>query len=265
MKSAPIFFVLLAFLSFQGCTQKPQFPTGKIVDLSHPFDDQTIYWPTEKGFILEKGFEGVTPAGFFYTANRFWAPEHGGTHIDAPIHFYQGRNTVDVIPIEQLIGNGVLVDVSVKCAADRDYRIQVDDFISWERTHGQIPGGAIVLLQTGFGRYWPDRMKYMGTDEHGEAAVAKLHFPGLHPEAAKWLVNNRSIKSVGLDTPSIDYGQSTRFETHVTLFEKNVPALENVANLDQLPDKDFIVIALPMKIKGGSGGPVRIVAVVSPR
>jgi kynurenine formamidase len=92
--------------------------------------------------------------------------------------------------------------------------------------------------------------------------VAKLHFPGLYPDAARWLITNRSVKAVGLDTASIDYGQSTLFQTHVTLFEKNIPALENVANLDQLPERGFTVIALPMKIKAGSGGPVRIVAVV---
>lgn len=102
----------------------------------------------------------------------------------------------------------------------------------------------------------------MGTAEWGEAAVPKLHFPGLHPDAASWLVTNRSIKAIGLDTPSIDYGQSTAYGSHVALFEKNVPAFENVANLDELPAKDFTIIALPMKIKGGSGGPLRIVAVL---
>jgi kynurenine formamidase len=102
----------------------------------------------------------------------------------------------------------------------------------------------------------------MGTDERGEGAVGKLHFPGLHPEAARWLVNNRRVKAIGLDTVSIDYGQSTLFESHVSLFQKNVPALENLANLEQLPEKGFLIIALPMKIKGGSGGPLRIVAVV---
>ena len=104
----------------------------------------------------------------------------------------------------------------------------------------------------------------MGTDERGPAAVAKLHFPGLHPDAARWLVANRQINAIGLDTPSIDYGQSTLFESHRILFEKNIPAFENVANLDQLPVKGFTVIALPMKIKGGSGGPVRIIAMLQP-
>jgi len=136
----------------------------------------------------------------------------------------------------------------------------VADFADWERRNGRIAPGTIVFLRTGFGKYYPDRKMYLGTDERGAAAVAKLHFPGLDPAAARWLTQNRSIKAIGLDTASIDYGQSTLFESHRILFEKDIPALENVANLDQLPVKGFSVIALPMKIKGGSGGPVRIVA-----
>ncbi|MCM3900094.1 MAG: cyclase family protein, partial [Pyrinomonadaceae bacterium] len=104
---------------------------------------------------------------------------------------------------------------------------------------------------------------YLGTEERGAEAVAKLHFPGLHPDAARWLAANRSIKAIGLDTASIDFGQSTLFESHRILFDKNIPAFENVANLDRLPPKGFSVIALPMKIKGGSGGPLRIVAILN--
>jgi kynurenine formamidase len=250
-------FLLLAYRATPS-----RFPEGKIVDLTHPFDEKTIFWPTEEGFVLEKEFEGLTEKGYYYTANKFRTAEHGGTHIDAPIHFAKGRHTVDEIPLEQLMGQAVVVDVSKQCERNRDYQIAVEDFMQWEKQNGAIPKGAIVLLRTGFGKYWPDRIKYMGTDERGAAAVAKLHFPGLHPDAAKWLLQNCSIKAVGLDTPSIDYGQSTLFETHRILFEKNVPAFENVANLDKLPLKGLTVIALPMKIKGGSGGPLRIVAIV---
>lgn len=258
------FSVLVFSLLLLSCArEKPDPFAGTIVDLSYAYDSTTIYWPTEKGFVFEKGPEGMTPAGFFYTANRFWTPEHGGTHLDAPIHFYKDRNTVDQIPVDQLIGNGVVIDVSAKCSADRDYRVQVEDFEAWEKEHGKIPDGSIVLLRTGFGKFWPDRVRYMGTNERGQEAVAKLHFPGLHPDAAKWVTTSRKIKAIGLDTPSIDYGQSSRFESHVTLFEANIPALENVANLEQLPDQGFTVIALPVKIKGGSGGPVRIAAVVN--
>ncbi len=245
---------------FLGCDREKPVLFERVVDLSHAYDSTTIYWPTEKGFLLERGPAGMTPDGYYYSANRFWTPEHGGTHIDAPIHFYADRHTVDQIPVERLIGPGVVIDASEQCARNRDYEITVEDLHEWEMKHGTIPEGAFVLLKTGFGAYWPDREQYMGTNERGADAVAKLHFPGLHPDAARWLAERRSIRAVGLDTPSIDYGQSTQYESHVAMFAKNIPALENVANLDQLPEKGFTVIALPMKIAGGSGGPVRIVA-----
>ena len=241
---------------------QPPFPGGEIVDLSYAFDEETIFWPTEEGFVLEKGIAGRTEQGFYYVANRFRTAEHGGTHIDAPIHFSERGLTVDQIPLEQLLGTAVVVDVSAQCAANRDYQIRVADFQQWEATHGPIPQGGIVLLRTGFGRFWPRRESYMGTAERGLEAVPLLHFPGLHPAAAQYLLQERGIKAVGLDTPSIDYGQSKGFESHVTLFEANVPAFENLANLDRLPATGFFVVALPMKIRGGSGAPLRVVAVV---
>ena len=261
--------MIVAFLNI-ACNTARRAPSsdilsGKLIDLSHPFDEQTVYWPTaEKTFKLERDAEGVTEAGYFYAANSFSTAEHGGTHIDAPVHFAEGRHTVDQIPLEQLAGRAVVVDVSAKCAADPDYQVSAEDFAAWEREHGALPQqGVIVLLRTGFGSRWPDRRSYMGTDERGAAAVAKLHFPGLHPDAARWLTRERRVKAVGLDTPSIDYGQSTLFESHRILFDQNIPAFENLANLDQLPAKDFHVIALPMKIRGGSGGPLRAVAIVN--
>lgn len=256
------YIIFLAALAVVGCSPKHQPFSGKIVDLSYAYDSTTVYWPTEKGFVFEKGPEGITAGGWFYTANRFWTPEHGGTHIDAPIHFFKDRDRLDELPLERLIAPGVVIDVSAKCEGNADYQVTVDDLTAWESKHGQQLNDVIVLLRTGFGKFWPDRVKYIGTNERGEGAVAKLHFPGLHPDAAKWLVTNRKIKVIGLDTPSIDYGQSKDFKTHVTLYEQNIPAMENVANLDQLPEKGFTVIALPVKIKGGSGGPVRIVAVM---
>jgi kynurenine formamidase len=238
---------------------------GTLVDLSHPYDEQTIFWPTEKGFVLEKEFDGRTEKGYYYRANKLSTPEHGGTHIDAPAHFNEQGETVDAIPLERLVGPAVLVDLSAKCAADRDYQVAVSDFEAWEKKHGEITRGAIVLLRTGFGKRWPDRKSYLGTDERGAEAVAKLHFPGLGPAAARWLVEKRRIHAVGLDTASIDYGQSTLFESHVTLFAANVPAMENLANLEKLPETGMTIIALPMKIRGGSGGPLRAIAIVENR
>jgi len=254
-------FIALMII-FVSQTIKPQFDDMKIVDLTYSFDETTIYWPTAEGFKLKVDYKGLTDKGYYYSAHSFCTAEHGGTHLDAPIHFYENRNSADEIPLKNLIGSAVVIDISEKCLNDRDYLISVDDFLNWEIENGKITERTIVLLQTGYGKYWPDRMKYMGTDEKGEDAVSKLHFPGLHPDAAGWLVAERQIKAVGIESPSIDYGQSQYFKTHVILTENNIPIFENVANLEMLPAKSFTVIALPMKIKGGSGGPLRIIAIV---
>ena len=235
---------------------------GRWVDLTHPFSEETIYWPTANGFAKETVFEGKTEGGYYYSAFNYRAAEHGGTHLDAPVHFAEGRRAADQIPLEQLIGPAVVIDVSPKAGGDRDYQITPDDVRTWEAEHGEVPGGAIVLFNTGSAQFWPDRIKYMGTDERGAGAVAKLHFPGIHPDTARFLAEERGIRAVGLDTPSIDHGQSKDFMTHRVLAERDIPGLENVANLDGLPPTGATVVALPMKIEGGSGGPLRIVAFV---
>ena len=251
-----ILALLICAVSSYGQTSE------KIIDLTYSFDENTIFWPTAEGFKLNEGFHGFTEKGYYYSSNEFSTAEHGGTHLDAPIHFYEGRNSSDEIPLERLIGQAIVIDASQKCENNRDYLFGIDDFEKWEESNGTIPEETIVLLKSGFGKYWPDRVKYMGTDERGEEAVAKLHFPGLSEEGAKWLVEKRKIKAVGIDTPSIDYGQSKYFKSHVVLCEANTPIFENVANLHKLPVKGFKVIALPMKIKGGSGGPARIIAII---
>jgi kynurenine formamidase len=255
---------LVAALCFAGCAAPSADPLAgaRLVDLSHAFDADTIFWPTEQGFVLERGFAGRTEQGYWYEAHRFRTAEHGGTHLDAPAHFAEGRSHVDAVPIERLVGPAVRVDVSEACAANQDHAVGLEDLRGFERAHGAIPEGAIVLLHTGFGRFWPDRARYLGTAERGPAAVAKLHFPGLDAQAARWLVEERRIRAVGLDTASIDPGVSTRFETHRVLAEAEVPALENLANLERLPSRGFSVVALPMKIRGGSGGPLRAIAIV---
>jgi kynurenine formamidase len=263
--TAILALVILHAIPTSAASSAGALPKGAIVDLSHPYDAKTIFWPTESGFVLEPEHDGLTDKGYYYRSNKFSAPEHGGTHIDAPAHFAKDGNFVDAIPLEQLVGAAVVVDVSRKCQADRDYRITIDDFRDWEKAYREIPAHAIVLLRTGFGKYWPDRKSYIGTDERGPEAVPKLHFPGLDPAAAGWLVRERKIKAVGLDTASIDYGQSTLFETHVELMTHNVPAMENLANLEQLPPTGITVVALPMKIAGGSGGPLRAIAIIEER
>lgn len=240
----------------------PPFPAGELVDLTHTFDESTIFWPTSEPFRLEVVSEGMTPGGYYYASNDFSTSEHGGTHLDSPIHFAEGRQTVDRIPLERLVGAAIVVDVSAQADADADYQVTVADFERAEQQDGAIPANAIVLLRTGYSRRWPDAARYLGTADRGAAAVAQLHFPGLHPEAARWLVDNRQIGAIGIDTASIDSGQSTAYESHRTLFERDIPAFENLTNLERLPARGAVVIALPMKIGGGSGAPLRAIAVL---
>lgn len=233
----------------------------KWIDLTHPFSASTLYWPNNpKGFTRDTLFEGMTEKGYYYSSFDFYAPEHGGTHLDAPIHFAKGKKTVDGLSLDQLTGESVVIDVSKNAENNSDYQINVEDVANWEKDNGDLPDDVIVLFHTGYGKFYPDALKYFGTDKKGEEAIPFLHFPGIHPELAEWLMKNRKIKAVGLDTPSIDYGQSHDFQTHRILLAENIPAFENVANLNKLPSKNIYVVALPMLLKDGSGAPLRIIA-----
>ncbi len=233
---------------------------NKVVDLTYPFDEHTIYWPTAKPFHLEVVAAGEAPGGYWYAANNICLAEHGGTHMDAPLHFAQGKRAVDEVPIQQLIGPAVVIDVRAQAAQNPDYRLSVADLEAWEQRHGRIPPGAIVIMWSGWGERWPDKKRYLGTDQPGD--VANLHFPGFSREAATFLISQREIDAIGVDTPSIDYGQSQDFIVHQIVSGANKPGLENIAHLEKLPPVGATLIALPMKIAKGSGGPVRIVAVL---
>ena len=232
---------------------------SKLVDLTHVFDDKAIYWPTAKSFTWEKESWGRNAQGDWYTAGRYSASEHGGTHLDAPIHFAEGKQTVDQIPIDKLVGPAIVIDVSAAVATDRDYRLSPGDIAAWEAKHGRIPANSIVLVHTGWGKFWGDKKAYLGTDKAGD--TSNLHFPGISKEAAA-LLAERKVDAVGLDTPSLDHGPSRDFAAHRAFAAANVYGLENVANLDRLPPIGATLIALPMKIKGGTGGPTRIIAII---
>lgn len=236
------------------------FAAGEWLDLTHAFDAATIYWPTEQGFQFQPGNNGPNPKGYYYAANRFATAEHGGTHLDAPRHFAAGRPTTDQIEPTRFVGEAVVIDVSKQCEADPIYQVTADDLVAWEGAHGRQLVDVIVLLRTGWSSRWGDRTAYLGTAVTGREAVPLLRFPGLAPEAATWLVEHRRVKAVGIDTASIDHGPSTLFGAHVALCSGSVPIFENVAALSRLPAEGSFVAALPMKIAGGSGAPLRILA-----
>lgn len=228
----------------------------KLVDLTYSFSEETLHWPTAKPFHLDKVNEGRTPAGFWYSSYNYSGSEHVGTHLDAPFHFAEGKWTTEQIPLAQTIGPAAVIDIRRKTGKDRDYRLAIEDIRAWEKAYGRLTAGAIVLIHCGWGKYWGDRKRYFGTDEPGN--VTDLHFPGLSPQAAEFLVKQRRVKAVGIDTPSIDHGPSIDFSAHQILGAANVPIFENVARLETVPRKGATVFAIPMKIKGGSGAPLRI-------
>jgi kynurenine formamidase len=251
--------IAIVVVCFTFSAHAQDLSSGRMVDLTHSFNEQSVYWPTAEMFKKTEVYKGHTDGGFYYSAYNFSAAEHGGTHMDSPIHFAEGGNTADKVPVSQLIGPGFVIDVSAQASQNVDYLVTAADIKEFEARHGVIPKGAIVLLDTGRAGLYPDRKAYMGTAERGNDAVPNLHFPGLGLDGAELLVS-RGISAVGLDTPSIDYGQSKDFSTHVALMTNNIPAFENVGDMSELTPTGTTIIALPMKIEGGSGGPLRIVA-----
>ncbi len=230
----------------------------RVVDLTHAFDEDTVYWPTAPhGFRLEPLHEGPTDKGFFYRAYRFTAPEHGGTHFDAPSHFHREGRTAEEVSLDRLTGPAAVIDVREEAQADRDYALTVERVKAWEAEHGAVPEGSLVLLRTGWSRHWPDAAAYLGGDSPGE-----LHFPGYGEAAARYLVAERGAALLGIDSASIDPGPAETFPVHQLVAARQVPALENLARLGKLPARGALVAALPVKIKGGSGAPARVVAFV---
>jgi kynurenine formamidase len=234
---------------------------ARIVDLTHAFEARTPYWPTATtGFQLTAVHRGWTSEGFFYSAFSFCAPEHGGTHLDAPFHFAEGGRPADAVPLRQLLAPAVVVDVTAQAGRDPDYRLTAADVRAFEEKHGRIAPGAIVLLRTGWSARWPDRKRYLGDDTPGDAS--RLHFPAYGKEAAELLVRERKAGALGVDTASLDHGPSRDFIVHQIAAAANVPGLENLTGLGELPPVGAFVVALPMKIAGGSGGPLRAIALL---
>ena len=258
----------LAGLLLAGCRQAPptmeatEMRVPRILDLTYAFDEHTLYWSAEETFVHTPVSVGRTESGYWYASYNYAASEHGGTHLDAPIHFAEGRHSVEQIPMAQHIGPGVKISVADQAAADPDYRLTAADIRAWESLHGQIPRGALVLVHTGWGRFWGDRLKYFGSEAADD--TAERHFPGIGSDAAELLARERQVAMVGIDTASLDHGPSRDFIVHQILNGADIAGLENVANLEQLPETGFLVLALPMKIAAGSGAPARIVALLEP-
>src|SRR6185503_14644254 len=220
--AARLIVSLLMIGPTSSAAQTINLARSTIVNLTHPLNARTLYWPTAPSrFKLEQLAYGPTPGGWFYSAYAFSAPEHGGTHLDAPIHFSAKGATADRVPLQQLVASAVVIDVSARAASNPDYLLTVADITAFERTHGRIAPGSIVLLRTGWSTRWPDAKAYLGDDTPGDAS--KLRFPSFGPDAATLLVRERRVAALGVDVASIDYGRSTDFRVHRIAAEANVP------------------------------------------
>jgi kynurenine formamidase len=233
---------------------------SKVIDLTYQFDENTIYWPTAKGFEWKKDAWGISAGGYWYASASFCTSEHGGTHLDSPLHFGEGKLSTAEIPVSRLIGPADVIDITAACAGNRDYRLTVSDILAWEERHGRMAEGDIAVVRTGWGKFWPDRKKYLGSDKPGD--ISSLTFPGIGEDAARLLAKERKISGIGIDTASLDYGRSKDFIAHQIFDGANVFGLENIAHLERVPETGATLIALPVKIKNGTGGPVRIVAIL---
>ena len=231
-------------------------PAGqtRVLDLSYAISDQLVPWPGDERYFEAKINATVEKNGYF--TRSFWMLEHYGTHLDAPVHFPPGTTTVDKISTKNLFGPAVVVDIQADAAKDADFRLPADRLTAWERKHGPIPRGAVVLLRTGWASRWPDAKKYRNQDAQG-----KMHFPGFSPEAAKVLIE-RGVSGLGCDTLSTDYGASEDFAVHRAVLGAGLYQLENLSDLSAVPEDGAFLIVAPIKLEGGSGGPVRVFALL---
>jgi kynurenine formamidase len=242
-----------------ACATTPLLVEQRVIDLTHDFDATTIYLPNEQAFHYERVFWGRDDLGRWRATGQFSTSEHGGTHVEAPIAHAEGLRATSEIPLAQLIGPIRVIDIVALCAKDRDYVATPDDLERHERTNGRIPAGAAVIVRTGWDRHWNNPRRYLGRSE--DARAEDLHFPGLSVELAHALVQRR-VDLVAIDGPGLDPGMSKDAAASRELAHANIPGLENLNDVGKLPQHGATLIALPMKIAGGSGGPTRVVALL---
>jgi kynurenine formamidase len=248
---------LALFLFAQRHTDAAQ-PAGfrAVVDLTHTVNANVPTFDVEEKPVYQVKTVATIEKNKYFLRN-ISLPEHFGTHIDAPAHFAKGGWTVDQIPAERLVAPLAVLDVAANVKNNPDYQISVEDIARWEQGNGQIPPGAVVMARTGWDSRWDSAKDYRNADAKGV-----MHFPGYSEDAAKFLVEARNVLGLGIDTLSIDYGPSKDFAVHRYTLAHSLYHLENVANLDRAPADGAIVVVAPMKLEGGSGGPVRIFALV---
>jgi len=264
LPGAKILLLLVGFLTVSCQKEKPELDRLEqlfsakltIIDLTHTLNNTSPYWPSEKGspFKYDTIFahkSGSPVMGAYST------PEHHGTHIDAPIHGGDNLKSVEQLTSEDMFGPAIVIDISKQSGVNSDYTLSKTNILDWEVKHGKLPKGAIVLLYTGWSKKWTDYEAYKNEDEDG-----KMHFPGFSENAAQFLIDERDIRGIGIDNMSVDAAQSKGFPVHGIVNGAGKYQLENVANLHLLPPTGTFLIVAPIKIQGGSGGQVRLFAIV---
>jgi kynurenine formamidase len=229
---------------------------ANIVDLTHALDEDTPYipvpgitFPFKKTLIATIAKNGVA-------AYRWEIHEHLGTQIDAPTHFFERGLSLDQLPIDSLVVPLVVIDVSVRAASDPDTSVTVADIEAWERRHGRIPERAAVMMTSGWDSRINDAKAFVNAD-----AAGVMHFPGFSAEAASFLARSRHVAGIGVDTLSLDPGFDVAYAAHKAWLATGKWGVELVANLRHVPPVGATVFVGATKVKGATGGPVRLIAI----
>lgn len=229
----------------------------RVLDLAYAISDKLVPWPGDERWFEASVNASVEKEGYF--TRSFWMLEHYGTHLDAPIHFPPGKTPVDQIPTSRLFGMAAVLDVRAEAAKDANYQLPVTRIENWEAQHGRIREGSIALLRTGWASRWPDARSYCNQDRAG-----RMHFPGFSRAAVERLIERR-VSGIGCDTMSVDFGASEDFAVHHLALGAGLYHLENLSDLSELPEKGAFLVVAPIKLEGGSGGPVRVFALLPRR
>jgi kynurenine formamidase len=227
----------------------------KIVDLTHTIHPNIPIWPDDPPVEFETVSQ-IEKDGYFM--RKFSIGEHSGTHMNAPNSFYSGGASIDSYPPQSLVVPAIAIDIRDKSLVNPDYTLTIDDVLNWEQQHGFIEPGNVIILYTGWQEKWENPGAFFNRDNDGIC-----HFPGFGTAATQFLLKERSIAGVATDTHGVDPGQDESFAVNKLVLEKQRIVLENLANIDQLPAADITLVIGILRILGGSGSPVSVLAFVA--
>lgn len=245
---------LLGVQSYAACADTTQnaINYSRVVDLSHTIATDMPLWPGDPAVEFKDVAQFATDG---YYLRKFTIGEHSGTHMNAPNSFHQGGIAIDAYSPQSLVVKAVVLDIRAHTEINPDYALTQQDILNWESEHGRIPAGSMVLLYTGWQAKWNDPVAFFNKDADGN-----LHFPGFDGNATRFLLKHRDIKGVGIDTHGVDPGLDQRYQTNTQVLEQNGIVLECLDNLDKLPATGTTLVLGILRLKGGSGTPLSVMA-----